>query len=166
MQAVASLAPGQAFRFLATFEPAPLYAVLGRKGFAHHATHRGAEEGEILFSPDPALATAPQPPRAAPDRHAAAAGWPTRPASPACSSTWCGPRNGRRGGCRRKRRPIFASARTRNNGARAAGVGGAARLGYVPPLAPAPLEAGLSPFAGADHGQYRDDRGRGSRASR
>ena len=49
---------------------------------------------------------------------------------------------------------------------RAAGVGGAARLGYVPPLAPAPLEAGLSPFAGADHGQYRDDRGRGSRASR
>ena len=32
MQAVASLEPGQALRLLATFEPIPLYAVLGRKG--------------------------------------------------------------------------------------------------------------------------------------
>ena len=75
MQAVASLAPGHAFRLLPTFEPVPLNAVLGRKGFAHHATCRGAEDWENLFFPDPALATAPQPPRAAPDRHAAA-GWP------------------------------------------------------------------------------------------
>lgn len=38
MQAIASLAPGQALRLLATFEPVPLYAVLGRKGFAHRAS--------------------------------------------------------------------------------------------------------------------------------
>ena len=76
MQAIAGLAPGQAFRLLATFEPVPLYAVLARKGFAHHATRRGAEDWEILFSPDPGAAAAPQPPRTAPDRHAAAAGWP------------------------------------------------------------------------------------------
>ena len=77
MQAIASLAPGQAFRLLATFEPVPLYAVLGRKGFAHRATRHGTEDWEILFSPDPAAATAPQPPRAAPGSHdGPAAGWP------------------------------------------------------------------------------------------
>ena len=34
-QAVASLKPGQIFILLAPFEPVPLYAKLGREGFAH-----------------------------------------------------------------------------------------------------------------------------------
>lgn len=51
MQAVKSLAPGQALRLLATFEPLPLYAVLGRKGFGHSATRHGEGDWEVLFEP-------------------------------------------------------------------------------------------------------------------
>jgi uncharacterized protein (DUF2249 family) len=61
LQAVASLAPGQALRLLATFEPLPLYAVLGRKGFNHTAVRRGEADWEVLFAPQ-----APQPRHAAP----------------------------------------------------------------------------------------------------
>ena len=75
MQAVASLEPGQTLRLLATFEPIPLYAVLGRKGLAHRAIHHGAEDWEILFTPD--RAAAPAPPRPTPGSHAGdGAGWP------------------------------------------------------------------------------------------
>lgn len=75
MQAVASLEPGQTLRLLATFEPIPLYAVLGRKGLAHRAIHHGEEDWEILFTPDPA--PAPAPPRPTPGSHAGdGAGWP------------------------------------------------------------------------------------------
>jgi len=56
MQAVGDLAPGQALRLLATFEPIPLYALLGRKGLAHRAIHHGAEDWEILFTPEEATA--------------------------------------------------------------------------------------------------------------
>lgn len=34
---VAALKPGQRFVLLATFEPAPLYAKLGREGFSHQS---------------------------------------------------------------------------------------------------------------------------------
>lgn len=49
MQAVKSLAPGQALRVLATFEPLPLYAVLGRQGFGHSATRHDEGDWEVLF---------------------------------------------------------------------------------------------------------------------
>ena len=76
MQAVASLEPGQTLRLLATFEPVPLYAVLGRKGMAHRAIHHGEEDWEILFTPDPDAATTP-PPRSASGSHTAdRSGWP------------------------------------------------------------------------------------------
>ena len=77
MQAVASLEPGQALRLLATFEPIPLYAVLGRKGLAHRAIHHGEADWEILFTPDPDAATASRPPRPASGSHAGdGSAWP------------------------------------------------------------------------------------------
>jgi len=51
METVQQLAPGQSLRLLATFEPLPLYAVLGRKGFGHQATHHGVDDWEVLFTP-------------------------------------------------------------------------------------------------------------------
>jgi len=51
METVKQLAPGQALRLLATFEPLPLYAVLGRKGFSHQATYRGVDDWEVVFTP-------------------------------------------------------------------------------------------------------------------
>lgn len=48
LQAVESLAPGQALRLLTTFEPIPLYAVLGRKGFGHEALRQGEGGWEVL----------------------------------------------------------------------------------------------------------------------
>ena len=51
LQAVGDLAPGQPLRLLATFEPLPLYAVLGRKGFDHSAVRHGEGDWEVLFSP-------------------------------------------------------------------------------------------------------------------
>ncbi|HUZ64363.1 MAG TPA: DUF2249 domain-containing protein [Acetobacteraceae bacterium] len=77
MQAVASLEPGQTLRLLATFEPIPLYAVLGRKGLAHRAIHHGEEDWEILFTSDPDAATAPRPLRPVAGSHAGGGlGWP------------------------------------------------------------------------------------------
>ena len=77
VQAVASLEPGQAFRLLATFEPIPLYAVLGRKGLGHRAIHHGEGDWEILFTSDPAVTTAQHQPRPAAESHAGdGAGWP------------------------------------------------------------------------------------------
>jgi uncharacterized protein (DUF2249 family) len=76
IQALDSLEPGQSLRLLATFEPIPLYAVLGRKGFAHRSVHHGEADWEILFTPDPGAA-APRAPRPAAGNHAGdGAGWP------------------------------------------------------------------------------------------
>lgn len=79
LQAVNSLAPGQALRLRATFEPLPLYAVLGRKGFDHQSTRHAEGDWEVLFSP---RASAPQQEaaadggRAEPVQQGATDGWP------------------------------------------------------------------------------------------
>lgn len=78
MQAVASLKPSQALRLLATFEPVPLYAVLGRKGFAHRALRHAEGDWEVLFSPDAGASVEPlrKPQRSAPIHAGVGAGWP------------------------------------------------------------------------------------------
>ncbi len=77
LKAVSELEPGQALRLLATFEPIPLYAVLGRKGFAHAAIHHGKDDWEVLFTPDPQAAAEPRKQRPAPASHSGSgAGWP------------------------------------------------------------------------------------------
>ena len=58
MQAVKGLQAGQSLRLLATFEPIPLYSVLGRQGLSHSATSFGEVDWVILFSPDDATAKA------------------------------------------------------------------------------------------------------------
>lgn len=77
MRTVSGLQPGQALRLLATFEPIPLYAVLGRKGFAHAATHHGQDDWEVLFTPNPGAEPAKRAPRPAAGTHNGdAGGWP------------------------------------------------------------------------------------------
>lgn len=49
MAAARSTAPGHAFRLWNTFEPIPLYDVLGQRGFVHYARQHGPEDWEILF---------------------------------------------------------------------------------------------------------------------
>ncbi len=70
MQAVGCLSAGQGLRLLTNFEPLPLYAVLGKQGFAHRAVRHGEGDWEVLFSPQGAP---PQRPGAAPTVSAAAA---------------------------------------------------------------------------------------------
>ncbi len=78
LRAVAQLRPDQPLRLLTTFEPTPFYAALGRKGFGHAATRRGAGDWEILFTPSGPLSSDTRGRRPAPN-HAAAASpavWP------------------------------------------------------------------------------------------
>ena len=58
MQAVNALSAGQALRLLATFEPVPLYAVLGSKGFDHAARVIGDGDWVVLFTPRAQAASA------------------------------------------------------------------------------------------------------------
>lgn len=58
MQAVNGLSAGQALRLLATFEPVPLYAVLGKKGFDHAARAIDDGDWEVLFTPRAQAASA------------------------------------------------------------------------------------------------------------
>lgn len=80
LEAVRNLAPGQALRLRAPFEPIPLYSVLGRKGYSHHAARFAEGDWEILFTPGqpPEQKAQPKPPAAAaPSRDGdAAASWP------------------------------------------------------------------------------------------
>jgi uncharacterized protein (DUF2249 family) len=79
MQALSSLEPGRALRLLATFEPIPLYAVLGRKGFGHQAIRHAEADWEVLFTPGAAAAAEARQPRPEPGSHAAGDsgnGWP------------------------------------------------------------------------------------------
>lgn len=72
MQAVTSLADGQGLRLIATFKPAPLFAVLGKRGFAHSERELENGEWEVTFTPETeAKPTAPAT-RDATD----ATGWP------------------------------------------------------------------------------------------
>ncbi|MCO5155709.1 MAG: DUF2249 domain-containing protein [Aquamicrobium sp.] len=59
MEAVAGLAPGQSLRLLAPFKPAPLFGVLGARGFEPSAREIGGGDWEVLFTPQ-AAATSPQ----------------------------------------------------------------------------------------------------------
>lgn len=61
METVAALAPGQGLRLLATFEPVPLFQVLGSKGFSHEARELGAGDWEVLFQPAEHVANWPAP---------------------------------------------------------------------------------------------------------
>lgn len=70
MQAVNGLGAGQALRLLATFEPVPLYAVLGKKGFDHAAREIGGGDWEVLFTPQAPAANAQPAPGGA-----TASGW-------------------------------------------------------------------------------------------
>lgn len=64
MAAVAALGPDQVLVLRAPFEPAPLYAVLGRKGFSHRTERRAPDDWWIWFHP--AAAAGPEPGAARP----------------------------------------------------------------------------------------------------
>ena len=49
MAAVSVLATGEVLRLRATFEPAPLYAVLGKRGFLHETYNEGPEDWSVYF---------------------------------------------------------------------------------------------------------------------
>jgi uncharacterized protein (DUF2249 family) len=51
MAAVEALAPGEALVIRAPFEPAPLYRVLGRRGFRHWAERLAADDWRVWFWP-------------------------------------------------------------------------------------------------------------------
>ena len=57
MAAVAQLSPSNVLLLHTTFEPVPLFSVLAKRGFEHHAEQRGAEDWLVWFrqsgSPDP-----------------------------------------------------------------------------------------------------------------
>ncbi len=52
MAAVAALVPGQVLVLRAPFEPAPLYRVLGQRGFAHWTESRAADDWSVWIYPD------------------------------------------------------------------------------------------------------------------
>ena len=58
LDAARALPPGAALRLRATFEPVPLYAVLGKQGFAHHAEQLAADDWRVWFHRDDAAAVA------------------------------------------------------------------------------------------------------------
>lgn len=60
MKAVASLAPGQGLKLLATFRPVPLFSVMAGNGFEHSARELPEGDWEVLFTPrnDAGVATA------------------------------------------------------------------------------------------------------------
>jgi hypothetical protein len=51
MQAVASLAPRQGLRLLATFKPVPLFGVMAQRGFSHVEREIGGGDWEVIFTP-------------------------------------------------------------------------------------------------------------------
>lgn len=78
MQAVASLAPGQGLRLLATFKPAPLFGVMAQQGYSHTEREIGGGDWEVVFTPgaagagsDPARAANAPAPVAGAQPHAA-----------------------------------------------------------------------------------------------
>lgn len=49
LQAAIGLQPGQVLRLRAIFEPAPLYAVLGKQGLSHYTERLAAEDWRVWF---------------------------------------------------------------------------------------------------------------------
>jgi len=80
MQAVASLKDDDQLRLIAPFEPAPLYGVLGQRGFVHETKPTPEGDFEVLFTRGPGGVAKPQVAAAAPQ---AAPGSPNR----ACTGT-------------------------------------------------------------------------------
>jgi len=52
MAAVAALVPGQVLVLRAPFEPAPLYRVLGQRGFAHWTESHATDDWSVWIYPD------------------------------------------------------------------------------------------------------------------
>jgi len=73
MKTVATLAPGQGLRLLATFKPVPLFSVLGSKGLSHEERELEGGDWEVLFRPAQSAGKT-EPASAAPASDAAA--WP------------------------------------------------------------------------------------------
>lgn len=53
MSAVKALGPAQAVVLRAPFEPVPLYAALGKRGFAHWTERRAADDWSVWFYREP-----------------------------------------------------------------------------------------------------------------
>lgn len=51
IETVAALGPATGLRLLATFEPTPLFHVLGSKGFSHEARQLEGGDWEVIFRP-------------------------------------------------------------------------------------------------------------------
>jgi uncharacterized protein (DUF2249 family) len=66
MQTVAALKDNQQLRLIAPFEPAPLYAVLATRGYAHQAKPLPDGDFEVVFTRDSAHAVRPQTAAASP----------------------------------------------------------------------------------------------------
>ncbi len=58
LETVATLGPATGLRLLATFQPTPLFHVLGSKGFSHEARQIEDGDWEVLFRPGAATAAA------------------------------------------------------------------------------------------------------------
>ncbi len=59
MAAVDALAPDETLRLRATFEPAPLFRVLGKRGYEHHSVAHAPDDWSIWFYPSAADADTP-----------------------------------------------------------------------------------------------------------
>jgi uncharacterized protein (DUF2249 family) len=59
MGAVKALSPGQVLRLRAIFEPAPLYGVLAKKGYAHATEQLAADDWRVWFFKDEGARAAP-----------------------------------------------------------------------------------------------------------
>lgn len=70
MRAVGELREDQALRLRATFEPVPLFAVMEKRGFEHHAEQEGSTDWSVWFyrRPEGAASTGADAPRAASPR--------------------------------------------------------------------------------------------------
>lgn len=62
MDAITRLAPDEGLKLRVTFEPVPLFKVLGAKGFSHRATELAAGDWEVLFEPSGSSGAAGQVP--------------------------------------------------------------------------------------------------------
>ncbi len=81
--------PGQVFRLRCTFEPFPLYHVLGKQGFQHWARQHAPRDWEVFFYRAPASESAPEPASRAGQAGrspAPAADPPAEPARPASTA--------------------------------------------------------------------------------